>query len=114
LPVAIPVALGRRIGERLESMAPRAWHWRDRTVKLFDGTTVSMPDTPSNQQAFPQSREQKPGLGDPLRASARSSGFPVAPCSSTRLLPVKVAARVNKACCVVCLTASRQGMSCLA
>lgn len=44
----------------------------------------------------------------------RSSGFPVAPCSSTRLLPVKVAARVNKACCVVCLTASRQGMSCLA
>jgi hypothetical protein len=66
LPVDIPVALGRRIGERLESMAPQAWHWRGRTVKLFDGATVSMPDTPSNQQAFPQSREQKPGLGFPV------------------------------------------------
>jgi len=66
LPVDIPVALGRRIGERLESMAPRAWRWWGRTVKLFDGTTVSMPDTPSNQQAFPQSREQKPGLGFPV------------------------------------------------
>ena len=35
-------------------------------MKLFDGTTVSMPDTPDNQQAFPQSREQKPGLGFPV------------------------------------------------
>ena len=37
-----------------------------RSVKLFDGTLVSMPDTPSNQRAYPQSREQKPGLGFPL------------------------------------------------
>ncbi|MBK7461731.1 MAG: hypothetical protein IPJ50_02620 [Betaproteobacteria bacterium] len=29
--------------------------WRGRHVKLFDGTTVSMPDTPENQRAFPQS-----------------------------------------------------------
>lgn len=66
LPVAIPRALSHKIGERLESSAPRAWRWQGRTVKLFDGTTVSMPDTPSNQQAFPQSREQKPGLGFPI------------------------------------------------
>ncbi len=47
------------------------WRWQARHVKLdvaasrnmFDGTTVSMPDTPSNQQAFTQSREQKPSLG---------------------------------------------------
>lgn len=66
LPVAIPRALGNKIGERLESSAPRAWRWQGRTVKLFDGTTVSMPDTPSNQQAYPQSHEQKPGLGFPI------------------------------------------------
>ncbi|MBK9785909.1 MAG: hypothetical protein IPP59_17930 [Betaproteobacteria bacterium] len=40
--------------------------WRGRHVKLFDGTTVSMPDTPENQRAFPQSSEQKPGLGFPV------------------------------------------------
>jgi hypothetical protein len=33
---------------------------------IVDGTTVSMPDTPVNQRAFPQSREQPPGLGFPL------------------------------------------------
>jgi hypothetical protein len=66
LPVAIPRALSNTIGQRLESSAPRAWRWQDRTVKLFDGTTVSMPDTPSKQQAFPQSREQNPGLGFPM------------------------------------------------
>ena len=66
LPVEIPVALGNKIGARLESMTPKTWRWQARHVKLFDGTTVSMPDTPSNSRAFPQSREQKPGLGFPV------------------------------------------------
>jgi hypothetical protein len=35
-------------------------------VVLFDGTTVSMPDTPENQHEFPQSLEQQPGLGFPI------------------------------------------------
>jgi hypothetical protein len=33
---------------------------------LVDGTTASMPDTPSNQEEYPQSAAQKPGLGFPL------------------------------------------------
>jgi hypothetical protein len=33
---------------------------------VVDGTTVSMPDTPANQQQFPQPDSQKPGLGFPL------------------------------------------------
>ena len=33
---------------------------------MFDGSTVSMPDTPQNQAAFPQSKSQKPGIGFPL------------------------------------------------
>ena len=66
LPVALPITLSATLGERLESMAPSRWRWQGRSVKLFDGTTVSMPDTPSNQRAYPQSREQKPGLGFPV------------------------------------------------
>jgi len=66
LPLAMPTTLGSLIGERLESAVPLQWRWQGRTVKLFDGTTVSMPDTPNNQQAWPQSREQKPGLGFPI------------------------------------------------
>jgi hypothetical protein len=66
LPIMLPQTLGAKLGERLESMTPSAWRWQGRPVKLFDGTTVSMPDTPSNQQAYPQSHEQKPGLGFPI------------------------------------------------
>ena len=33
---------------------------------MFDGTTVSMPDTPENQAAYPQVYNQKPGLGFPI------------------------------------------------
>lgn len=88
LPIEIPTTLGNWIGARLESMAPPAWRWQGRSVKLFDGTTVSMPDTQSNQQAFPQSREQKPGLGFPVArigaliglACGAVLGYRVVPC----------------------------------
>jgi hypothetical protein len=33
---------------------------------VLDGTTVSLPDTPKNQAAYPQSASQKPGCGFPL------------------------------------------------
>ena len=66
LPLVVPVTLGRSLGAQLESLAPAQWRWQGRSVKLFDGTTVSMPDTGSNQKAYPQSREQKPGLGFPI------------------------------------------------
>lgn len=66
LPTTLPVALSTMLGERLEAMTPAAWRWQGRCVKLFDGTTVTMPDTPSNQETYPQSREQKPGLGFPI------------------------------------------------
>lgn len=58
--------LGREMGKMLCTQQPRAWRWRDREVKLVDGTTVSMPDTEANQASFPRSRTQKPGLGFPL------------------------------------------------
>ena len=88
LPIALPVTLCAMIGERLESMAPSAWRWQGRSVKLFDGTTVTMPDTPSNQKAYPQSREQKPGLGFPIArigaliglSSGAMLGYQVAAC----------------------------------
>ncbi len=66
LPVKLPQTLGAKLGEQMELMTPSAWSWQGRAVKLFDGTTISMPDTPSNSQAYPQSSEQKPGLGFPL------------------------------------------------
>jgi len=37
-----------------------------RTIKIVDGTTVSMPDTPANQKVYPQQSAQKAGLGFPI------------------------------------------------
>jgi hypothetical protein len=58
--------VAREVGERLRIAQPAVWRWRGREVKLVDGTTLSMPDTPANQAEFPQSRTQRPGLGFPL------------------------------------------------
>jgi DDE family transposase len=40
--------------------------WRGLSVKVVDGTTTSLPDTPRNQRAYPQPGSQKPGCGFPL------------------------------------------------
>lgn len=40
--------------------------WHGLRPKLIDGTTTSLPDTPKNQRAYPQSRTQKPGCGFPF------------------------------------------------
>ena len=58
--------LTRHTGREADRAAPAPWRWLGRVVKLFDGSTVSMPDTPENQAAFPQSRTQAPGVGFPL------------------------------------------------
>ena len=91
LPIKLPVALSGMIGERLEAMTPPSWRWQGRRVKLFDGTTVSMPDTPSNQQTYPQSREQKPGLGFPIARIGALIGL-----SSGAMLCYQVAACKGK------------------
>lgn len=52
--------------ETLSIFLAQAWHWRGRLVRLVDGTTVPMPNTPANQTAYPQPRSQQPELGFPL------------------------------------------------
>lgn len=66
LPVDMLSTLARHTGRLIAEQAPRAWHWEGRPVRLVDGTTLPMPDTPDNQQAYPQPRSQEPGLGFPL------------------------------------------------
>lgn len=66
LPVAMVTALTREVGRLVSVGAPRSWRWRGRTVKLVDGTGISMPDTPQNQASYPQPHSQAPGVGFPL------------------------------------------------
>ena len=66
LPTAMVQTLAGYVGQWVTGNAPDAWRWRGQPVRLVDGTTVAMPDTPANQSAYPQPRSQQPGLGFPL------------------------------------------------
>jgi len=59
-------ALSCLVGRALDSKVDPKWLWKVRQVFMFYGTTVSMPDTPENQQAYPQVYNQKPGAGFPI------------------------------------------------
>src|SRR5689334_14045107 len=66
LPESFFADVARQAGKALEAAVDPRWLWKGRHVYLFDGTTVSMPDTPENQAAYPQVYNQKPGLGFPI------------------------------------------------
>ena len=66
LPEGLLARLARDAGRRPQDGAPDGWRWRGRTVKVVDGTTVALADTPANQRDYPQPRSQKPGVGFPL------------------------------------------------
>jgi len=66
LPERLLEMLTRQTGRKMELAAENSWRWLGRVVKVFDGSTVSMPDTPKNQAVYPQNKSQKPGVGFPL------------------------------------------------
>jgi hypothetical protein len=66
LPRELAQELARSIATLLGTHTPAPWMWRGRHVKLVDGTTILMPDTPENQARYPQHRGQKPGVGFPI------------------------------------------------
>jgi len=58
--------VARRTGRALEADVDERWLWKSRRVLVYDGSSVSMPDTAENQRDYPQPDTQKPGLGFPL------------------------------------------------
>src|SRR4051812_18311558 len=66
LPGAFLSAAACSAGRGLDAKAETGWLWKGRRVYLFDGTTVTMPDTPENQASYPQVYNQGPGVGFPI------------------------------------------------
>lgn len=66
--LAAPVLkrLAVEAGRNLERHLPKDWLWHGKPVTLVDGTTMILPDTPENQEAFPQLSSQEPGSGFPI------------------------------------------------
>src|SRR4051812_1663258 len=66
LPEAFFSETALRTGRALDDGADEGWRWKRRRVYVYDGSSVTMPDTPANQAEYPQPIAQKPGLGFPL------------------------------------------------
>src|SRR3954452_5110577 len=66
LPETLLPRLVRDAADRVGDAAPDGWLFHGRRVLLADGSSVSMPDTPANQRAYPQPRQQKAGCGFPV------------------------------------------------
>jgi hypothetical protein len=56
--------VARHTGTALDSQVDGKWLWKGRRVYAYDGATVTMPDTPENQAAYPR------------RTSAKGPDFP--------------------------------------
>lgn len=65
LPEKLLQRLFGTVAQDLEEKATTEHLRCGRDVKVVDGSTVSMPDTPLNQAAYPQSPNQSPGCGFP-------------------------------------------------
>jgi hypothetical protein len=66
LPEQFFAEVARHTGRALDDGVDDRWRWKRRRVYVYDGSSVTMPDTPLNQAAYPQPVVQRPGLGFPL------------------------------------------------
>lgn len=66
LPEKLLQRLFGTVAQGLEKKVTAQHLWCGRHVKVIDGSTVSMPDTQLNQQAYPQPSSQAPGCGFPI------------------------------------------------
>src|SRR3954464_6087039 len=87
LPTGVLRALAKRTARQLQDGLPRAWKWNGRDAYIADGSHVSMPDTPQNQEAYPQVYKQKPGLGFPLARVAMLLSLATGACHDLAIAP---------------------------
>ena len=66
LPLELIKQLVHATGALIENRVPNEWRWKEKSIYLIDGTTMTMPDTQDNQARYPQQGGQKAGLGFPI------------------------------------------------
>jgi hypothetical protein len=66
LPGQAITALLAHTADQAQKVSTIEHRWLGRRVRVFDGSSASMPDTPELQKTFPQPSVQKPGCGFPV------------------------------------------------
>jgi hypothetical protein len=89
IPTSVFSTLATRTAQELEMSIPGLWKWNGRSVFIFDGSSVSMPDTPENQAMYPQPPTQRPGLGFPLARIGVLLSLATGACHNLAIAPYK-------------------------
>jgi len=79
--------LATRTAQELQTGVADQWKWNGRSVFIVDGSSVSMPDTPANQQKYPQPPQQATGLGFPLARIAVLLSLATGACHDLAIAP---------------------------
>ena len=66
LPAAALMGIMNHVVDKVRNVVGTEGQWLGHDIRLVDGSSVSMPDTPKLQKAFPQPSTQKPGCGFPV------------------------------------------------
>lgn len=64
--VKVPTALMQTLAQNAENAVPQDMRICGLKISELDGSTLSLQDTPDNQEKYPQPKSQKAGLGFPL------------------------------------------------
>ena len=104
--------VARQTGSALDTKPKKNWLWKRRRVLVYDGSTVSMPDTPENQAAYPQPRNKNPASAFLWRASRPSFLSPAARCSIWESAATQARGKVNWECFANCGISFAPEMSC--
>lgn len=89
IPTSVLRTLATRTANELQTSANEQWKWNGRSVFVFDGSSVSMPDTPENQAVYPQPPTQQPGLGFPLARIGVLLSLATGACHDLAIAPYK-------------------------
>ena len=87
LPTAVLRTLTKDTAQQLQGGIPQQWKWHGRNVFIADGSHVSMPDTPQNQEAYPQPVVQQEGIGFPLARIAVLLSLATGACHDLAIAP---------------------------
>ena len=81
--------LATRTAQELQVSITDQWKWNGRSVFIFDGSSISMPDTPENQTAYAQPPSQESGLGFPLARIGVLLSLATGACHNLAIAPYK-------------------------
>lgn len=111
LPLDMVSGMTIATGRLIAATVPDKWRWFGRRVRLVDGTTVTLPDTPANQATYPQQSGQKPRPGLSDLPHGGEPACPVARYSMRPWVLTKAREAVNKRSCDRCSIPLKQAIS---